>query len=206
MSENISTTIKRHESTAEFWKTKADREWAYAVNGQGGHHYNNAKQAYEKAAQFQDKANNLRVTQVANVGEGSSNEDKIVGSGLSTGIGSAAKVGCIVSGGIALAESIINDDNLEDTAKNVSSNALNGAASTTASALAGETVMLALNEVPLPPVAKLAVTTGMMLFTGTVVSDVIEDVCDDVGMVVGTVVSDITDGVENFLDALFNWW
>ena len=60
MRENIETTIKRHESTAEFWKTKADREWAYAKNGMGGEHYHNAKMAYEKAAEFERKANTLK--------------------------------------------------------------------------------------------------------------------------------------------------
>lgn len=62
MGENITSTIKRHESTARFYKTKADREWAYAVNGKGGYHYHNARQAYAKADQFQQKADTLRTS------------------------------------------------------------------------------------------------------------------------------------------------
>ncbi len=54
------TTIKRFEGKAAFFKQKADREWAYAKNGLGGEHYGRAKTAYNKAKEFEDKANKLR--------------------------------------------------------------------------------------------------------------------------------------------------
>lgn len=52
--------IKRYESTADTYQKKADREWAYATNGQGGEHYQKARDAYERAKRNQDKADQLR--------------------------------------------------------------------------------------------------------------------------------------------------
>lgn len=60
MAEKKETTIKRFESTAAFYKKKADREYAYAKNDLGDEHYGIAKKAYGKAKEFQDKADNLK--------------------------------------------------------------------------------------------------------------------------------------------------
>ncbi len=60
MAEKKETTIKRFESTANFYKEKADREWAYAKNDHGGEHYGKARKAYAKAKDFRDKADKLK--------------------------------------------------------------------------------------------------------------------------------------------------
>lgn len=60
MAEKKESTIKRFESTAAFFKQKADREWAYAKNDLGDEHYGRAKTAYNKAKEFQDKADKLK--------------------------------------------------------------------------------------------------------------------------------------------------
>ena len=46
-----------YEKVAETFKKKGDKEWAKAKNGEGGHHYENAKKAYETAKKAQAKAN-----------------------------------------------------------------------------------------------------------------------------------------------------
>lgn len=60
MAEKKETQIKRFESTAAFNKQKADREYAYAKNGLGDEHYGRAKTAYNKAKEFQEKADKLK--------------------------------------------------------------------------------------------------------------------------------------------------
>lgn len=60
MAEKKETLIKRYDSTAKTYKEKGDREWAYAKNGQGGEHYEYAKQAYDKAKDFKSRADSLR--------------------------------------------------------------------------------------------------------------------------------------------------
>lgn len=60
MADKKESQIKRFESTAAFYKKKADREYAYAKNDLGDEHYGRAKTAYNKAKEFQDKANKLR--------------------------------------------------------------------------------------------------------------------------------------------------
>jgi len=56
MPEKIETLIKRFESTSNFYKTRADREYAYAKNDLGDEYYGKAKKDYEKAKEFHDKA------------------------------------------------------------------------------------------------------------------------------------------------------
>lgn len=56
--------IRRYESTAKFHKQKADREWAYAKNGQGGEHYGIAKRHYNKAKKYQETADRLKMESV----------------------------------------------------------------------------------------------------------------------------------------------
>lgn len=202
MSENIATTIKRHESTAEFWKTKADREWAYAVNGQGDYHYGNAKQAYAKADQFQAKADALRNSgRVTAPGRGEGITDKLtVTRRLGGNVGPAAKAGGVIGGGIALAESIANGDDFENTTKNVTSNAIKGAASSASGAMVAEGIMNILAAAPIPLPAKVLVATTATVLTGEAVSEGIEDFCDDVGSSVGRVASSIADSID---DAIF---
>lgn len=60
MAEKKETQIKRFEGKAAFFKQKADREWAYAKNDLGDEHYGRAKTAYNKAKEFQDKADKLK--------------------------------------------------------------------------------------------------------------------------------------------------
>ena len=60
MASNKETQIKRFESTAETYKKKGDREWAYAKNGMGDEHYGKAKDAYERADRNRAKADALR--------------------------------------------------------------------------------------------------------------------------------------------------
>ncbi|MBP0984316.1 MAG: hypothetical protein J6A19_11380 [Oscillospiraceae bacterium] len=60
MPEKKETTIKRFESTSNFYKTRADREWARAKNGLGDENYGKAKSDYKQAKKFQDKADALK--------------------------------------------------------------------------------------------------------------------------------------------------
>lgn len=48
-------------TTAAYWKKKADREYAYAKNSNDGYHYGYAKKAYEKAREFNERADNARL-------------------------------------------------------------------------------------------------------------------------------------------------
>lgn len=52
--------IKRFESTAKTFGEKGKREWAYAKNGQGGEHFEKARDAFERAERNQTKADSLR--------------------------------------------------------------------------------------------------------------------------------------------------
>lgn len=60
MATSKESQIKRFESTAETYEKKGKREWAYAKNGQGGEHYEKARDAFERAKRNRDKANALR--------------------------------------------------------------------------------------------------------------------------------------------------
>lgn len=60
MAENKGTLIKRYESTADTYQEKGDREWVYAKNGKGDEHYAKAREAYEKAKMYREKAEKLR--------------------------------------------------------------------------------------------------------------------------------------------------
>ncbi len=60
MAEKLETLIKRYDSTAKTYREKGDREWAYAKNGLGGEHFQYARQAYDKAKDFQSRADNLK--------------------------------------------------------------------------------------------------------------------------------------------------
>lgn len=58
--ETKESKIKRYEHTADTYEKKGKREWAYAKNGQGGEHYHNARQAFERAENFRNRANELK--------------------------------------------------------------------------------------------------------------------------------------------------
>ena len=60
MANGNETLIKRYESTADTYEAKGKREWAYAKNDQGGEHYEYARQAFNRAKDFRDRANNLK--------------------------------------------------------------------------------------------------------------------------------------------------
>lgn len=47
---------KRLNSTADTYKKKGDREWAYAKNGKGDEHYQSARDAYDRAKFFRNEA------------------------------------------------------------------------------------------------------------------------------------------------------
>lgn len=50
------TKAKRLKASADTYKKKGDREWAYAKNGKGGEHYQYAKQAYDRAEFYNKEA------------------------------------------------------------------------------------------------------------------------------------------------------
>lgn len=58
--ENVESKIKRFEHTADTYEQKGKREWAYAKNGQGGEHYHAARQAFDRAKDFRDRAEQLK--------------------------------------------------------------------------------------------------------------------------------------------------
>lgn len=47
---------KRALSTAETFEKKGKKEWARAKNDEGGHHYENAKNAFDRAKKCRDAA------------------------------------------------------------------------------------------------------------------------------------------------------
>lgn len=44
------------EKVADFFTQKGQKEWAKAKNGEGGHHFSNAKSAFDTAAKAKDSA------------------------------------------------------------------------------------------------------------------------------------------------------
>ena len=52
--------IRRFESTAETYKKKGDRNWAYAKNDLGDEHYGIAIEAYKRSDRARKKADALR--------------------------------------------------------------------------------------------------------------------------------------------------
>ena len=60
MTASRETLIKRFESTAETYKKKGDRNWAYAKNDEGDYHYGIARDAYNRAERAKAKADALR--------------------------------------------------------------------------------------------------------------------------------------------------
>lgn len=58
--EKVESKIKRCEHSAETYETKGKREWAYAKNGQGGEHYKYARDAFERANMYRNKAEELK--------------------------------------------------------------------------------------------------------------------------------------------------
>ena len=60
MAQNKDTSIKRYESTAKTYEEKGKRERAYAKNGQGGEHYQSARDAFDRAKRNQDAADKLK--------------------------------------------------------------------------------------------------------------------------------------------------
>ena len=203
MGENITSTIKRHESTAQFSKTKADREWAYAKNDKGGYHYNNAREAYAKADYFQQKADTLKASMQVTSNSSVTETEKQIGTGI---FDSMAKAGGAIGGGIALVESLVSGDDFEETLKHTTSGTMKGALSGGTSEVTMNGMNILLSGLPLPLPAKAALVLGTGIFTNTVVGDIAEDFCDSVGDVVGDVVSGIADGIEDFFDSLSFFW
>ncbi len=60
MAQSRESLIRRFEATAETYKKKGDRNWAYAKNDLGDEHYGIAKDAYARAARARAKAEALR--------------------------------------------------------------------------------------------------------------------------------------------------
>lgn len=46
-----------YEKVAEFFKNRAQKEWAKAKNGEGGYHYNNARENYKTAEKAKKSGN-----------------------------------------------------------------------------------------------------------------------------------------------------
>ena len=194
MSENASSTIKRFDATADFWEQKGRREWAYAKNGYGGEHYQNARDAFGKAEQFRNKAETLR-----KASQTTTTSNVVTTAGIANVVGAASKTGGLVAGGVALAKSVIEGDDFCETSKNVTSSALNGAVSSAAGAAVAEIATKAIMLAPLPTVAKVAIVAGSGIVAGSAASEVVEDICDDIGRTVSNAVCEIGF----FLTALF---
>ena len=56
MAQSRESLIRRFEATAETYKKKGDRNWAYAKNDLGDEHYGIAKDAYARAARARARA------------------------------------------------------------------------------------------------------------------------------------------------------
>ncbi|MSU02117.1 hypothetical protein [Tissierella pigra] len=60
MTDKKETLVKRYESTADHFERKGKREWAYAKNDMGDHHYGRAKEAFDRAKRNREKVEKLR--------------------------------------------------------------------------------------------------------------------------------------------------
>lgn len=56
----IETLVKKYLSTAETNEKRGAKEWAKAKSGAGGEHYKYAKEAYDRAKQCREKAEQLQ--------------------------------------------------------------------------------------------------------------------------------------------------
>ena len=125
--EALQAQVKRYESTSATFLEKGNREWAYAKNGLGDHHYGLAKTAYKTAAQNQAKANELKLmlahkTDVIN-------RKSFVGSTVSgiSPAATAAAVGVAVAAVAAVAEGAANGESPAEVARRFAEQACSGA-------------------------------------------------------------------------------
>lgn len=47
-------TKSTYDKVADYWKRKADQDWAKAKNGEGGHNYGSAREKYERSKRARD--------------------------------------------------------------------------------------------------------------------------------------------------------
>ncbi len=166
--------------------------------------YNSAQMVgtKETAAAFNSKAAEKGLAKVMK-DSGISTKDtsrisnKLNGVASATGVGNiamrSAKVGGILSGGFAAIESIVNGDDLEDAAANITSSALKGAVSSGVGTAASEGTMMMLAAAPIPLAAKVAIGVGAGIAAGSITSSLTEELCDGVGEVAGVVADGIGD-------------
>lgn len=115
--------------------------------------------------------------------------------GMENIIKSSAKVGGVMSGGIAAVESLVNGDSFLEAAGNVTSNTLMGAGKAAVSTAAFELSTVALVSLPVPIPAKAALAATSSILAGTVAGEVLDSVCEDIGDGVEKIVGDVSDAV-----------
>jgi len=156
--EQLLTQIKRYESTSTTFAEKASRNWAQAVNGGEGYHYNVARMCYRSSAENAAKAEALkelveaRTRNVKTYGfTGSSKATPPI-----NGAQFCVATGAIIGGASAAVKSVIDGDCAEEVAAKTATEAVTGSASSASSYVAGSFVANGAAKV----VAKTAISTG----------------------------------------------
>ncbi len=105
----------------------------------------------------------------------------------------SAKIGGAISGGIAVIETIVNGDDIEDPCAHISSNVIKGTVTSGIGTLASEGTFLTLAAAPIPVTVKGIIGIGMGICAGTVVGDLSSDLCEEVGDLAAGVLDPFVD-------------
>ena len=220
--QNYETAIKRALATALTFEEKGKREWAYAVNGYGGYHYEKARQAFEKAERCREIAKSLSEKSLQ--GAVAQNgvvfgKSYLVGNAAQTGtfanlVGNvgAAQFGAAIGGGIeavvAGKEVIEGTIDVKEAAERVVEATIIGGLSGAGSSMAGAATFALLSTTACPPLVPLggAVMATMLAAkaVNSVGPEVLDTAFDVAGDVVGIVGDKICDGIDSFGDKAIN--
>ncbi|MCL2165447.1 MAG: hypothetical protein FWH55_13915 [Oscillospiraceae bacterium] len=216
--QNYETAIKRALATALTFEEKGKREWAYAVNGYGGYHYEKARQAFEKAERCREIAKSLSEKSLQ--GAVAQNgvvfgKSYLVGNVAQAGtfanlVGNvgAAQFGAAIGGGIeavvAGKDVIEGTIDVKEAAERVVEATIIGGVSGAGSAIAGTAASALLSATACPPLVPVVggVLAAMLAAkavnsAGPEVLDTAFDVAGDVVEIVG---DKICDGIDYFGD------
>jgi len=156
--EQLLTQIKRYESTSTTFAEKASRNWAQAVNGGEGYHYNVARMCYKSSAENAAKAEALK--EMVEVRTRSVKTHGFTGSSKAAppinGAQFCAATGAIIGGASAGLKSVVDGDCAEEVVAKTATGAVTGSASSASSYVAGSFAANGAAKV----VAKTAIGTG----------------------------------------------
>lgn len=173
---DLTTEIKKFESTAEFHLGKANKYWARANNGWDGYYYYLAKEEYRKAETCALKAEELRKMLAARL----NTKSFISVVAPSELLRNMAVLGAALSAGLEFMECVNDDANLEETVKRTAVSGGSGYLATKATAVTSNFVTGGLKMMNVGGTAAGLVGGAVGMFAAPVITEVAKEVGEEV--------------------------